>query len=136
MLAQKFGQPVRVVAIEAKKRADGSGLEYLQKNGGPDRCRHRRRRVRRKSREPPELEKFPATPAWTADGTKAGYDIVDKNDRRERRHPGHRIRRRRNAGAFYDALTWKEKPMQPSPHPLFHYKELEIREVKEYLAGP
>lgn len=25
---------------------------------------------------------------------------ADKNDRRERRHPGHRIRRRRNAGAF------------------------------------
>ena len=25
--------------------------------------------------------------------------------------------------------------MQRLPHPLFHYKELEIREVKEYLAG-
>ena len=48
-------------------------------------------------------------------------------------HPGDRLRWCRNPGAFYDALTegGADAALAAS---LFHYKELEIREVKDYLA--
>ena len=54
--AQKFGSQCVVVAIDAKKRADGSGWEIYKKRGAPrevrHRCRHRCRCVGKKSRKP------------------------------------------------------------------------------------
>lgn len=61
--AQKFGSQCVVVAIDAKKRADGSRLEYLQKRR-PDRCRHRHRRVGEKAESLGAGEI--RSPAWTA----------------------------------------------------------------------
>ena len=92
--AQKFGSQCVVVAIDAKKRADGSGWN-IYKNGG----RHRRRRVGEKSREPRSRRNSAHQHGLRRNKGGIRYR-ADKNDRRERRHPGHRIRRRRNAGAF------------------------------------
>ena len=84
--AQKFGSQCVVVAIDAKKRADGSGWN-IYKNGGRIDVEPR---SRRNSAHQHGLRR-----------NKGGIRYrADKNDRRERRHPGHRIRRRRNAGAF------------------------------------
>lgn len=95
--AQKFGSQCVVVAIDAKKRADGSGWN-IYKNGGRidvgidavEWAKKARARSRRNSAHQHGLRR-----------NKGGIRYrADKNDRRERRHPGHRIRRRRNAGAF------------------------------------
>ena len=95
--AQKFGSQCVVVAIDAKKRADGSGWN-IYKNGGRidvgidavEWAKKREPRSRRNSAHQHGLRR-----------NKGGIRYrADKNDRRERRHPGHRIRRRRNAGAF------------------------------------
>lgn len=96
--AQKFGSQCVVVAIDAKKRADGSGWNIYKKRR-PDRCRHRRRRVGEKSREPRSRRNSAHQHGLRRNKGGIRYR-ADKNDRRERRHPGHRIRRRRNAGAF------------------------------------
>ena len=92
--AQKFGSQCVVVAIDAKKRADGSGWN-IYKNGG----RNRRRRVGEKSREPRSRRNSAHQHGLRRNKGGIRYR-ADKNDRRERRYPGHRIRRRRNAGAF------------------------------------
>ena len=95
--AQKFGSQCVVVAIDVKKRADGSGWN-IYKNGG---------RIDvgidavewRKSREPRSRRNSAHQHGLRRNKGGIRYR-ADKNDRRERRHPGHRIRRRRNAGAF------------------------------------
>ena len=129
--AQKFGSQCVVVAIDAKKRADGSGWN-LQKRR-PDRCRNRRRRVGEKSREPRSRRNSAHQHGLRRNKGGIRYR-ADKNDRRERRYPGHRIRGAGTLEHFYDALT-EGKADAALAASLFHYKELEIREVKEYLAG-
>ena len=106
--AQKFGSQCVVVAIDAKKRADGSGWN-IYKNGG---------RI-----------------GMDCDGTKAGYDI--ELTRTIAESVGIPVIASGGAGTlehFYDALT-EGKADAALAASLFHYKELEIREVKEYLAG-
>ncbi len=96
--AEKFGSQCVVVAIDAKKRPDGSGWN-IYKNGG---------------RLDVGIDAIEWAKKWKAlgageilltsmdcDGTKAGYDIgAYKSNRRMRRYSGHCIRRCRNAGAF------------------------------------
>ncbi|HIZ21913.1 MAG TPA: imidazole glycerol phosphate synthase subunit HisF [Candidatus Blautia faecigallinarum] len=129
--ADKFGSQCVVVAIDAKRRPDGGWNIY--KHGG-------------------RLDTGIDAVAWAkkaeslgageilltsmdCDGTKAGYDIqLTKTVADAVSIP---VIASGGAGTmehFYDALTegGADAALAAS---LFHYKELEIRQVKEYLAG-
>ncbi len=130
--AQKFGRQCVVVAIDAKRRADGSGWN-IYKNGG-------------------RVDMGIDAVAWAVqadrlgageilltsmdcDGTKAGYDIELTSTIAERVSVP--VIASGGAGTmehFYDALT-EGKADAALAASLFHYKELEIREVKRYLRG-
>lgn len=75
------------------------------------------------------------SPVWTADGTKAGYDI--ELTRAVAEAVSVPVIASGGAGTmahFYDALT-EGKADAALAASLFHYKELEIRDLKEYLAS-
>ena len=124
--AEKFGSQCVVVAIDAKKREDGSGWN-IYKNGG------------RIDVGIDAVEKLGAgeilLTSMDCDGTKAGYDLeLTKAIAGEVNIP---VIASGGAGSlehFYDALT-EGKADAALAASLFHYKELEIREVKEYLRG-
>ena len=128
--ADKFGSQCVVVAIDAKRRADGSGWN-IYKNGG---------RIDMGIDALAWAEKVTRMGAgeilltsMDCDGTKAGYDI--ELPRRVADLVPVPVIASGGAGRlehFYDALTdgGAEAVLAAS---LFHYKELEIREVKEYL---
>ena len=128
--ADKFGSQCVVVAIDAKKRQDGSGWN-IYKNGG---------RIDMGIDALAWAEKVTRMGAgeilltsMDCDGTKAGYDI--ELTRRVADLVPVPVIASGGAGRlehFYDALTdgGAEAVLAAS---LFHYKELEIREVKEYL---
>ena len=74
------------------------------------------------------------SPVWT-DGTKAGYDI--ELTRAVAEAVSVPVIASGGAGTmahFYDALT-EGKADAALAASLFHYKELEIRDLKEYLAS-
>ena len=130
--ADKFGSQCVVVAIDAKKREDGSGWN-IYKNGG-------RIDVGIDAVEwASKVEKLGAgeilLTSMDCDGTKAGYDLeLTKAIAEEVNVP---VIASGGAGSlehFYDALT-EGKADAALAASLFHYKELEIREVKEYLRG-
>ena len=130
--ADKFGSQCVVVAIDAKKREDGSGWN-IYKNGG-------RIDVGIDAVEwASKVEKLGAgeilLTSMDCDGTKAGYDLeLTKAIAGEVNIP---VIASGGAGSlehFYDALT-EGKADAALAASLFHYKELEIREVKEYLRG-
>lgn len=129
--ADKFGSQCVVVAIDAKRRADGSGWN-IYKNGG-------------------RIDTGLDAVEWAArvhelgcgeilltsmdcDGVKNGYDIeLTRAIASEVSIP---VIASGGAGAkehFYDALTegMADAALAAS---LFHYKELEIRDLKQYLA--
>ena len=125
--ADKFGSQCVVVAIDAKKREDGSGF----KNGG-------RIDMGMDAVEwAIKAEKMGAgeilLTSMDGDGTKAGYDIeLTKAISSAVKIP---VIASGGAGTmehFYEALTegGAEAALAAS---LFHFKELEIRQVKEYL---
>ena len=128
--ADKFGSQCVVVAIDAKKRADGSGWN-IYKNGG-------RIDVGIDAVEwALKAEKLGAgeilLTSMDCDGTKAGYDLELTRAIAD----AVRIPVIASGGAgtlehFKEALTegGADAVLAAS---LFHYKELEIREVKEYL---
>lgn len=127
--ARKFGSQCVVVAIDAKRRPDGGWNIY--KNGG-------------------RLDMGKDAVAWAVeaerrgageilltsmdcDGTKAGYDIA--LTKAVSSAVGIPVIASGGAGTpehFYEALTagGADAALAAS---LFHYKELEIREVKNYL---
>ena len=133
--ADKFGSQCVVVAMDAKKRADGSGWN-VYKNGG---------------RVDMGIDVGLDAIAWAkraealgageilltsmdCDGTKAGYDIALTRQIAE----AVSIPVIASGGAgtkehFFDALT-EGKADAALAASLFHYKELEIQEVKDYLA--
>lgn len=130
--ADKFGSQCVVVAIDAKRRGDGSGWN-IYKNGG--RVDMKMDAVEWAVR----AEKMGAgeilLTSMDGDGTKAGYDI--ELTRAISQSVGIPVIASGGAGTlehFYEALTegGAEAALAAS---LFHYKELEIREVKEYLQG-
>ena len=130
--ADEFGVQCVVVAIDAKKREDGSGWN-IYKNGG-------RINVGIDAVEwASKVEKLGAgeilLTSMDCDGTKAGYDLeLTKAIAEEVNIP---VIASGGAGSlehFYDALT-EGKADAALAASLFHYKELEIREVKEYLRG-
>lgn len=129
--ADKFGSQCVVVAIDARKRADGSGWN-VYKNGG-------------------RIDVGLDAVAWAkkaevlgageilltsmdCDGTKSGYDIAITRSIAE----AVSIPVIASGGAgtkehFYDALT-EGKADAALAASLFHYKELEIMDLKAYLA--
>ena len=128
--ADKFGSQCVVVAIDAKKRADGSGWN-IYKNGG-------RIDVGIDAVEwALKAEKLGAgeilLTSMDCDGTKAGYDLeLTRAIADAVRIPGIASGGAGTLEHFKEALTegGADAVLAAS---LFHYKELEIREVKEYL---
>lgn len=130
--ADKFGSQCVVVAIDAKKREDGSGWN-IYKNGG-------RVDMGMDAVEwAIKAEKMGAgeilLTSMDGDGTKEGYDIALTKAIAE----SVSIPVIASGGAgklehFYDALV-DAKAEAVLAASLFHYKELEIREVKEYLRS-
>ncbi len=130
--ADKFGSQCVVVAIDAKKREDGTGWN-IYKNGG-------RVDMGMDAVEwAMKAEKMGAgeilLTSMDGDGTKAGYDIeLTKAISSVVKIP---VIASGGAGTlehFHEALTegGAEAALAAS---LFHYKELEIRQVKEYLRS-
>ena len=128
--ADKFGSQCVVVAIDAKKRADGSGWN-IYKNGGRvdvgiDAVEWAEKDCRMGAGEI-------LLTSMDCDGTKAGYDI--ELTRAIAEAVSVPVIASGGAGTmehFYEALT-DGKADAALAASLFHYKELEIREVKEYL---
>lgn len=128
--ADKFGSQCVVVAIDAKRREDGSGWN-IYKNGGRidvglDAIEWARR-----------VERLGAgeilLTSMDCDGTKAGYDLELTSAVAE--SVSVPVIASGGAGTlahFKEALT-KGKADAALAASLFHYKELEIKEVKEYL---
>ena len=130
--AEKFGSQCVVVAIDAKKRADGSGWN-IYKNGG-------RVDMGMDAVEwAIKAEKMGAgeilLTSMDGDGTKAGYDL--ELTRTIAEAVSIPVIASGGAGTmehFYEALT-EGKAEAALAASLFHYKELEIRQVKEYLRN-
>ena len=130
--AEKFGIQCVVVAIDAKRRADGSGWN-IYKNGGRvdvglDAVEWARTAERLGAGEI-------LLTSMDCDGTKAGYDIALTSAIAE--SVGIPVIASGGAGTkehFYDALTagGADAALAAS---LFHYKELEIRDLKAYLGS-
>lgn len=127
--ADKFGSQCVVVAIDAKRREDG-GWNIFKHGGrldcGIDAVEWAMR-----------AEKLGAgeilLTSMDCDGTKAGYDIeLTKQISSAVNIPVIASGGAGELSHFYDALTegGAEAALAAS---LFHYKELEIRQVKEYL---
>ena len=130
--ADKFGSQCVVVAIDAKKREDGSGWN-IYKNGG-------RIDVGIDAVEwAQKVERLGAgevlLTSMDCDGTKAGYDLELARTIAE--NVSIPVIASGGAGTlehFKEALT-EGKADAALAASLFHYKELEIRQVKEYLRG-
>ena len=130
--AEKFGSQCVVVAIDAKRRADGSGWN-IYKNGGRvdvglDAVEWARTAERLGAGEI-------LLTSMDCDGTKAGYDLALTSAIAE--SVGIPVIASGGAGTkehFYDALTagGADAALAAS---LFHYKELEIRDLKAYLGS-
>ena len=129
--ADKFGRQCVVVAIDARRRADGKGWNIYKHGGRVD--------VGKDALEwAVEADRLGAgeilLTSMDCDGTKNGYDneltsliashvsvpVIASGGAGNKEH-------------FYDALT-KGGADAALAASLFHYKELEIRDLKEYLA--
>ena len=128
--ADKFGSQCVVVAIDAKRRADGSGWNIFKNGGrvdmGIDAVEWAMKANRLGAGEI-------LLTSMDCDGTKNGYDleltkIISENVSVPVIASG-------GAGRlehFYDALTEGEADAALAAS-LFHFRELEIKEVKRYL---
>ena len=130
--ADKFGRQCVVVAIDARRRPDGSGWNIFKHGGrvdvGIDAVEWAMKADRMGEGEI-------LLTSMDRDGTKAGYDNVLTSLIAE--NVSVPVIASGGAGTkehFYDALT-KGKADAALAASLFHYKELEIRALKEYLAG-
>ena len=130
--AWKFGRQCVVVAIDAKRRADGSGWNVYKHGGRLDTGLD----VLEWAKKADSLGAGEILlTSMDCDGTKAGYDneltaavadlvsvpVIASGGAGNKEH-------------FYDALT-KGKADAVLAASLFYYKELEIRDLKDYLAG-
>ena len=130
--AWKFGRQCVVVAIDAKRRADGSGWNVYKHGGRLDTGLD----VLEWAKKADSLGAGEILlTSMDCDGTKAGYDneltaavadlvsvpVIASGGAGNKEH-------------FYDVLT-KGKADAVLAASLFHYKELEIRDLKDYLAG-
>lgn len=129
--ADKFGSQCVVVAIDARRREDGSGWNIYRSGGridtGIDAIEWAMK-----------VDKLGAgeilLTSMDCDGTKAGYDI--ELTRLIAENVSIPVIASGGAGTkdhFYDALT-AGKADAALAASLFHYKELEIMDLKNYLA--
>ena len=129
--ADKFGSQCVVVAIDAKRQEDGHWSIY--KNGG-------RVDMQMDAVEwAMKAEKLGAgeilLTSMDCDGTKAGYDIeLTRTIAENVSIPVIASGGAGNMEHFYDAFT-EGKADAALAASLFHYKEMEIRDLKKYLAG-
>lgn len=128
--ADKFGSQCVVVAIDAKRRADGSGWNVYKNGGrvdmGIDAVEWAIKAARKGAGEI-------LLTSMDCDGTKAGYDLDLTRTIAE--NVSIPVIASGGAGTkehFLDALT-DAKAEAVLAASLFHYKELEIRDLKEYL---
>lgn len=130
--ADKFGSQCVVVAVDARRREDGLGWNVYKCGGridmGLDAVEWAMQAERLGAGEI-------LLTSMDGDGTKAGYDIA--LTRQVAENVGIPVIASGGAGTkehFYDALTagGADAALAAS---LFHYKELEIADLKEYLAG-
>ena len=128
--ADKFGSQCVVVAIDAKRRADGSGFNIYKHGGRLDMGMDAVEWAMK-------AEKLGAgeilLTSMDGDGTKAGYDLELTRQIAE----NVKIPVIASGGAgklehFKDALSIGKADAALAAS-LFHFKELEIRQVKEYL---
>lgn len=129
--ADKFGSQCVVVAIDAKRRADGNGFT-IYKNGG---------RVNMEIDAVEwamKAEKLGAgeilLTSMDGDGTKAGYDL--ELTRAVAENVSIPVIASGGAGTmahFYEAFT-EGKAEAALAASLFHFKEMEIRDLKKYLS--
>lgn len=130
--ADKFGSQCVVVAIDAKRREDGSGWNIF-KNGGRVDMGIDAVEWAMKVNELGAGEIL--LTSMDCDGTKAGYDIeLTRTIAENVSIPVIASGGAGNLEHFYDALTagGADAALAAS---LFHFKELEIKEVKEYLRS-
>ncbi len=130
--ADKFGSQCVVLAVDAKRRADGSGFNIYKHGGRIDMGIDVIDWVTK-------AEKLGAgeilLTSMDCDGTKAGYDIELTSQVAEAVSVP--VIASGGAGTlahFREALT-EGKAEAALAASLFHYKELEIRQVKEFLAA-
>lgn len=128
--AEKFGRQCVVVAIDAKRRSDGSGWNVYKHGGridtGLDAIEWAQKADHMGAGEI-------LLTSMDCDGTKAGYDIELTRTLAEKVSVP--VIASGGAGTlahFKEALT-EGKADAALAASLFHYKELEIRQVKEYL---
>ncbi len=129
--ADKFGSQCVVVAIDAKRRADGSGWNIYKNGGRIDTGLDALEWAER-------VNKLGAgeilLTSMDCDGTKAGYDI--ELTRQIAEIVSIPVIASGGAGTkehFYEALT-DGKADAALAASLFHYKELEISDLKCYLS--
>ncbi|MGN0346346.1 MAG: imidazole glycerol phosphate synthase subunit HisF [Lachnospiraceae bacterium] len=128
--ADKFGSQCVVVAIDAKKRADGSGWNIF-KNGGRVDMGIDAVEWAMKADELGAGEIL--LTSMDCDGTKAGYDL--ELTRLVSENTSIPVIASGGAGTkahFYEALT-EGKADAALAASLFHFKELEIIDLKRYL---
>lgn len=130
--AEKFGRQCVVVAIDAKRRPDGSGWNVYKNGGrvdmGIDAVEWAVQADRMGAGEI-------LLTSMDCDGMKTGYDL--ELTRTIAEHVSVPVIASGGAGTkehFYDALTEGQADAALAAS-LFHYKELEICEVKQYLRG-
>ncbi len=128
--ADKFGSQCVVVAIDAKRRADGSGWNIYKNGGRVDMGIDAVEWAMRVN----ELGAGEILlTSMDCDGTKAGYDIeLTKIISENVSIPVIASGGAGNMQHFYDALTVGKADAALAAS-LFHFKELEINEVKRYL---
>lgn len=130
--AEKFGSQCVVVAIDVKKRIDGSGWNAYRSGGRIDTGLDAVEWAK-------EVERLGAgeilLTSMDGDGTKAGYDLeVTRTIAEAVSIP---VIASGGAGTlkdFKDAFTIGKADGALAAS-LFHYKELEIKQVKEYLRN-
>lgn len=130
--ADKFGSQCVVVAIDARRRKDGDGWNVYRNGGridtGLDALAWAEEADRRGAGEI-------LLTSMDGDGTKAGYDVELTRQVAER--VSIPVIASGGAGTmehFYEALT-EGKADAALAASLFHYRELEIAALKDYLAG-
>ena len=129
--ADKFGSQCVVVAIDARRRSDGSGCNVYKNGGridtGLDAIEWAMKADKMGAGEI-------LLTSMDCDGTKAGYDI--ELTRMIADNVSIPVIASGGAGTkehFYDALTEGHADAALAAS-LFHYKELEIMDLKNYLA--